>query len=211
MSISAKIKQYGLMNFTKRGFKFLLRKVLGIRFESFYFMINHINIEEINLRMLHYDYSDVRELTFDDFKLGDPDVFTPSKLQLIKLRFENDKYWAYGIVDNKNLIFSCWINAYELKYPTISNKAIPFTGNAASLQDAYCHPEYRGKGYHSKMTLYRLYKIAEMQIPKAITIVLFENIPSYKTQLKSGFIVEKHIKVFKFLNKTFQKEIECND
>jgi hypothetical protein len=208
MTLKAKIKQYGLINSFKRAVKSPLRR-LGIQYESFYLMVNHINPEELKQKMQHYDYSDVKELTYDDFKLGDPAVFTPAKMQLIQSRFENGKYWAYGIVDNNILAFSCWVNAHELQYPTVIHKTIPFNENAALLQDAYCHPKYRGKGYHSKMTLFRLYKIMEKNIPKAITIVLFENIPAYKTQLKSGFKVEKQIKFTRIFKKTYQTEKEC--
>lgn len=210
MSLKTKIKQYGVKNSFNRAVKSLLRRI-GIQYESFYLMVNHIDPNELKQKMERYDYSDVKELTYDDFKLGDPEVFTPAKMQLIQSRFETGKYWAYGIVDNNILAYSCWVNAHELQYPTVIHKTIPFNENAALLQDAYCHPKYRGKGYHSKMNLYRLYKIMEKKIPKAIAIVLFENIPAYKTQLKSGFIVEKIIRFIKIFNKTFQKEEEYHD
>lgn len=210
MSLKTKIKQYGVKNSFKRSVKSLLRRI-GIHYESFYLMVNHIDPNELKQKMERYDYSDVKELTFDDFKLGDPKVFTPEKMQLIKTRFETKKYWAYGIVENNILAYSCWVNAHELQYPTVIHKTIPFNENAALLQDAYCHPKYRGKGYHSKMNLYRLYKIMEKNIPKAIAIVLFENIPAYKTQLKTGFKVEKIIRFIKIFNKTFQTEKEYND
>ncbi len=210
MSLKAKIKQYGIKNSIKRAVKSLLRYI-GIQYESFYLMVNNIDPNELKRKMERYDYSDVKELTYDDFKLGNPEVFTASKMQLIKSRFENGKYWAYGILDDNLLAYSCWVNAHELQYPTVTHKTIPFNENAALLQDAYCHPTYRGKGYHSKMNLYRLYKIEEKKIPKAIAIVLFENKPAYKTQLKSGFKVEKQIKFIKVVTKTFQTEKEYHD
>lgn len=203
MSIFPKVKQYGLINSGKRGFKFLLRKALGIHFESFYFMINHINIEELNLRMLHYDYSDVRELTLEDFKKGNPLVFTPSKMSLIEDRFKSGKYYAYGIVQKDVLAYSCWINTEELQFPRSFIKAKTLNFDEGLLQDAYCNPSFRGRGYHSKMNVLRLKKLHEQGRSKAIAIVLCENVPAYKTQLNSGFTVEKKMIFIKIMNRTF--------
>lgn len=210
MSLKAKIKQYGIKNSFKRAVKSLLRRI-GIQYESFYLMVNHIDPNELKQKMQRYDYSNVKELTYDDFKLGDPEVFTPAKIQLIKSRFEKGNYWAYGIVENNQLAYSCWINANELEIPKIINKSLPLEKKEALLQDDYCHPLYRGKGFHTKTNLYRLKIMTELNLINAVVIILVDNIPAYKTLVKSGFKVEKIIRFIKIFNKTFQTEKEYHD
>ncbi|MCY1635011.1 hypothetical protein [Marinifilum sp. D737] len=202
MNIKAKFKQYGLKSSCSRSLKFLLRRI-GIDYESYYLMVNRIDIDEINRKMEKFDFSDVEELSLSDFEKGDPNDFTASKFELIKSRFESGKYWAFGIIKNDMLVYSCWINTAELQFPTRFFKRFPFRADEGLLQDAYCHPDYRGKKYHSKMNLYRLFKLYELKKKKAIVIVLNDNIPAFKSQLKSGFIVENKITFLKILNRIF--------
>ncbi|WP_162304501.1 hypothetical protein [Maribellus luteus] len=152
----------------------------------------------------------MQELKYEDFLKGDPQIFTNKKMELIQQRFKTGKYWAYGIVKNNTLAYSCWVNAEKLQYPTVINKTTPFSQNEGLLQDAYCHSEHRGMGYHSKMNLYRLFKMKEKQLKRAVAIVLTENIPAYKTQLKSGFTASKKVTFYKILNKTFLFEKELS-
>ncbi|NTW91571.1 MAG: hypothetical protein HGA35_06560, partial [Erysipelotrichaceae bacterium] len=53
---------------------------------------------------------DVKELIYDDFLLGDKDVFNENKLELIRKRCVDIDYRAYGIVSNNLLIYSTWIS-----------------------------------------------------------------------------------------------------
>ena len=152
MSLKAKIKQYGIKNSFKRAVKSLLRRI-GIQYESFYFMVNHIDPNELKQKMERYDYSDVKELTFDDFKLGDPAVFTSAKMQLIKSRFENGKYWAYGTVEKNKLIYSTWISKNDINFSTHYKYSIKLNYNEAVFEDSYCHYNYGGMGIHYKMNL----------------------------------------------------------
>ncbi len=208
MTLKAKIKQYGLINSFKRAVKSLLRRI-GIQYESFYLMVNHIALNEIKQKMQRYDYSDVKELTFDDFKLGDPAVFTSAKMQLIKSRFENGKYWAYGIVEKNKLIYSTWISKNDINFSTHYKYSIKLNYNQAVLEDSYCHYNYRGMGLHSKMNLYRLNKMVSLGVNIAYAVVVVNNQPALKTQLKSNFQIRKQISFLKIWGKqyTFEKAI----
>lgn len=209
MSLKAKIKQYGLINSFKRAVKSPLR-LLGIHYESFYLMVNHIRQEELKQKMECYDYSDVKELTYDDFKLGDPAVFTPAKMQLIKSRFEKGNYWAYGILENNKLIYSTWISKNDINFSMNYTYSIRLYNNHAVLEDSYCHHNYRGRGLHSKMNLYRLLKMLSFGVNTAYAVVVLNNSPALKTQLKSGFQISKQISFFKILGKqcTFEKKLQ---
>ena len=69
MKIREKIIQYGWINSLARLFKIIMRK-LGVVFESYWFMLNKLDRDAIEFEMHKYDYSDVKELTIDDFKIG---------------------------------------------------------------------------------------------------------------------------------------------
>jgi len=207
MSLKTKIKQYGVKNSFNRAVKSLLRRI-GIQYESFYLMVNHIDPNELKQKMERYDYSDVKELTIDDFKTSDPDVFDEKKLQIIRMRLDNGKHQCYGIFEKERLIYSTWISTDRLVFSSPVYKAIPIKSSQAILEDSYCHPDYRNKGLHSQMILFRLNKIIEMGLTEAIAIVVVDNIPAVKTQLKNGFYKEKKIWIVKIFGRTYYIEKE---
>jgi len=210
MSIKAKIKQYGFRNSLKRAVKAILRHI-GIQYESFYLMINHINPNELKQKMERYDYSDVKELTYDDFKLGDPAVFNPSKMKLIKYRFESGKYWAYGITKNNKLIYSTWISKNNINFSANYTYSIKLDNDQAVLEDSYCHHNYRGNGLHSKMNLYRLMKMVAQGVNLAYVVVVVDNEPALKTQQKSGLKILKQISLLNIWGKQYTFKKHVND
>lgn len=207
MKIREKIIQYGWINSLARLFKIIMRK-LGVVFESYWFMLNKLDWDAIELEMQKYDYSDVKELTIDDFKTSDPDVFDEKKLQIIRMRLDNGKHQCYGIFERERLIYSTWISTDRLVFSSPVYKAIPIKSSQAILEDSYCHPDYRNKGLHSQMNLFRLNKIIEMGLTEAIAIVVVDNIPAVKTQLKNGFYKEKKIWIVKIFGRTYYIEKE---
>ena len=209
MSLKAKIKQYGFKNSLKRAAKSLLRRI-GIQYESFYLMVNHIDQDDLKQKMERYDYSDVKELTYNDFKLGDPSVFTPEKMELIKSRYETGKYWAYGLVENNILAYSCWISLSQINFPEKYQTNIKLDNNQGFLEDAYCHPAFRGKGLHSKMNLFRIHQLNKKNKREIFVVLVKDNIPALKSQLKSGFQISKQMSFLKIFGKlyTFEKVMQ---
>lgn len=197
MNLKVKIKQYGFKNSLIRAIKYLLRRIAGVQYESFYLMVNHIDPKVLKHQIEQYDYSDVKELAYEDFTLGDHTVFTPAKMQLIKSRFETGKYWAYGIFINNELAYSTWISFNKLNINGLEYDNYKLNNNQAILEDSHCHQNYRGRGLHTKMNYYRLKKINEMGFDEVIVIVLKENKPAIKVQLKSGFKKNKTIRLLK--------------
>ncbi len=202
MQILIKIKQYGFINSCKRALKKVAR-LAGIQVESYYFMKISMDKKLITTKMEKYDYANVKQLVYEDFLKGDPNVFTKSKLQRIKLRFESDKYWAYGIIEDDKLAYSCWINGSKLVLPTVFNKTVHLSLNEGLLEDDYCHPIYRGRGYHNKMNVYRLDKMIALGFTSAVTFISIDNIPAYKTQIKSGLTIEYKLTFLKLFSKSF--------
>lgn len=180
-------KQYGFWGFQKRCLKFLLRKV-GIAVDSYYYMVNEVDGVSNKMIFEKTDISDARILDYQDFLLGDKDVFTEKKLEVVKARLEKGSYIPYGIVRDSHLIYSCWISYKEMDTSTACLNG-PLDDCEALLVDDYCSPSARGKGIHTAMNAYRLWQIAQSGKDKAVVIILRENKPAFKSQLKVGFKV----------------------
>jgi predicted GNAT family acetyltransferase len=186
-------KQYGWY-IIPRGFKFLLRRI-GILTESFYLLEYTINETQVLSKMKKYDYSDVRELSLNDFK--DSNLFSLDKVKLFEARIISKNYSCFGIKCNNEIAYLTWISWKYMNYPIIFNKIQKLNDNEVLLEDSFCNPDFRGKGYHSKMNLFRLKKIKEMGKARVLALVLKENTPALKVQRKSGFRIVKKISFFK--------------
>lgn len=202
MSLLFKIRQYGFKNSIKR----LCKKILaycGLQYESYFLMKNYLDKDTIGSQISLLDFSTVKKLDYEDFLKGDQSIFTVSKLERIKNRFQSENHWAYGIVKDDKLIYSCWFKTEELEYPTLFNYKSKLTETEGLLFDAYCHPMHRGKGYHTTMNLYRLNKMIEQGLTTSVTFINKDNTPSYRTQIHSGAVVEETIIFLKLFSKSF--------
>jgi len=207
VKIREKIIQYGWINSLKRLFKIILRR-LGIVFESYWFMLNRIDQNAIELEMQKYDYSDVKKLDVNDFKILTQGASHKNKINTIEGRLQDGKHICYGIFEGGKLIYSTWISTDKIIYKSPIHKTFPIESTQAILEDSYCHPDYRNKGLHSKMNLFRLKKIADMGLTEAIVVVVVDNIPAVKTQLNCGFYKGKKIWILKIFDGTYYIEKE---
>jgi GNAT superfamily N-acetyltransferase len=164
-----------------RSFKL---KYLNIEIYKLHYLKINININDIICELHDFDLN-VKELSYEDFLLGDKTVFFGKKMLIIKQRLEDSSYKAYGIIQNDILLYSAWISLEKLGLPVESN--IRLNKNEGLLEDAYCHPKARGRGIHQKMVPYRLFKLYEFGKREAIAIVLNGNAPAYKALNKAGF------------------------
>lgn len=205
--IIIKIKQYGLINSFKRLIYSLLRK-FNIYYESIYFMAFKSIKNDIISKMNKYDYSDVKTLNLSDFRKGDPSIFTKNKLEQIKNRLNSGNYVSFGIISKNRLVYSCWVCKSSIILP--NSKIIKLKANEGLLEDAYCHQDFRGQGYHSKMNLYRIRFLINEGRFKIYVLVISENTPAFKSQIKSGFIINKKMFFLKIFGKQFFKEILIN-
>lgn len=175
--------QYGFAGFIKRlikaGFRFL-----GVKFERYYYLVNDIDYQkqsEIFLRKRNN--REIKQLSYSDFLSGDARVFTRERLDTIKRRFEKGDYAAYGIVMDGRLIYSCWLSFGELETPgNIVNGLL--SANECLMLDSHCVPEFRKQGLHGMMNAYRLMKGYERGKTKCVVIVLHENMPALKSQVR---------------------------
>ena len=128
----------------------------------------------------------VRELKYDDFLLGDKEEFTTAKLEVIKKRYGDESYKAFGIIENNKLIYSCWISLKILGLPVILKDKIILGPEQGYLEDAYCSLQTRGRGFHTKMISYRLSRLYDNGKKYGVITVLNGNIPALKANIKSG-------------------------
>lgn len=166
-------------------FDYLLFRLFRIRIMKFIYFTKEIDIDEVNYKLTNFDL-EVKELDYSDFLLGDKAVFKDKKLDTIKRRCLDDTYKAYGIIENNQLIYSTWISYENLGLP-IPTK-IKLNDDEALLEDAYCHPAFRGRGLHGKMNMYQLKKIYESGKNRVVSIVLNGNKPALKVKMNTGFI-----------------------
>lgn len=180
MSIVDKFKRRGL-----RGvwFFFCHRIIKTYLVKAHYLRLN-IELSKIKELMKGFDL-DVKELTYDDFLLGNPDEFKGAKMELYKQRFQVPTYKAYGIIENGRLIYSTWISYHRMGM-SIETKPVYLAPNEGYLEDSYCDPIARGRGFHGKMNNFRIQKIYESGRNRVIAIVQEGNTPAFKVQFKSG-------------------------
>ena len=200
-------QQYGRRAFP-RMFKSLFKRI-GIIDESFMLLEYSINERSIDKKITSYSYNDVGNLS-----LLDIDKFidiTSEKKELFRERFLSNSHSCYGILDNNKVVYFTWISWKFMNYPSIFKKRELLKDSEALLEDSFCHPKYRGKGYHSKMNFFRLKKIQEAGKTSVLVLVLKENIPALKVQRKSGFRIIKKISFFKIGKWSKIKEKDYHD
>lgn len=176
-----------------------LLSYLNIRWETSYLLSldlsrKKIEDEQSGLDEFIQQYN-VRELTYNDFTLGDKKNFSPAKLNIIKERFQDSRnYKAFGIVLNGELIYSCWICRKELILSY--GIRLPMEEDALFLDD-YCSPKYRGRGIHSMMNKFRLTYLRNNNMNKVAVSVHTYNKPALKSQKSAGFNFKSKILVYK--------------
>jgi hypothetical protein len=163
--------------------KILMKRLLKIEILKFHYFRTKLDNEVILGELENFDLM-VTELCYNDFLLGDILYFNAGKLKIIKKRFEDPNYRAYGILEDDILKYSSWISMRKLGLPIKSN--IILSPSEGYLEDDYCHPLFRGKGIHSKMILYRKHKLLEFGKTECVVTVLDGNITAINAQIISG-------------------------
>lgn len=179
MKFIAKMREYSFNTILQ----IVLLRIFNTQIMKIHYLKNKIEPDTLSKQFYNLQLN-FKELTYEDFLMGDKNVFRDGKLQIIKERFNDSTYKAYGILENDTLIYSAWISLVKLGLPVKSSiKLLPHEGY---LEDDYCHPLYRGQGIHSKMLIYRMMKLYEYGKSECIVTVLDGNKPALNSQLKLG-------------------------
>ncbi len=164
----------------KRALKGLMRRYLGTQIIKIHYLGKKIVPLNSDVDRL------VRPLSFDDFLVGDKEEFTPAKLEVIQERFQDKSYKAFGIKENDQLIYSCWISFEKLGIPIVINNPIRLKQQQGYLEDMYCSISARGKGLHTKMISYCLSRLYDYGKTEGIITIIDGNVPALKASIKSG-------------------------
>ena len=121
-------------------------------------------------------------------------------MDLFKTRFQSGTYSCFGIKDNAKVVYYTWISWKHMSYPVMFNLSGNLRENEALIENSFCDPSHRGKGYHSKMILFSLCEMAKQKKKKALVLILKENRPALKAQKKSDFSIVKKIVLTKVGN-----------
>lgn len=171
-------------NLIKRAWLFFTHRVIKTYLIKAHYLRLNIDPAKVADLMKGFDL-DVKELSYDDFLIGDPNVFKGRKMELYKKRCQDPTYKAYGIIENGRLVYSTWISYYKMGM-SIETKPQYLSPNEGYLEDSYCDPIARGRGLHGKMNNYRIQKIMEAGKTRVIAIVQDGNTPAFKVQQRSG-------------------------
>ncbi|MDD3663217.1 MAG: hypothetical protein PHT84_05100 [Candidatus Pacebacteria bacterium] len=150
-----------------------------------HYLLLNIDIDAVNKQLEDFDLP-VKELTYEDFLLSNPQTFNARKLEFIKIRLQCPNYKAFGIIENSKLIYSTWVSLEKLGL-SVDTKEIKLNPDEGLLEDSFCDYAARGRGIHGKMNYWRIKKLYELGKRKVIAIVLDGNTPAFKVQYKSGF------------------------
>lgn len=200
-------KQYGL-GFIPRILKSVIRR-FGVLRETLLYFEKDLNSEDIEKRLSKYNYSDVKVLSFSEF--DNCDYLDENKKALYKKRLESGDYTVFGVFKDQQLVYYSWISFKHLGLPFGFNTDVSLSKDEALLEDSFCHPNYRGNGYHAKVNVLRLKTILQNGKKKVIAIVLNGNTPAIKVQQKSGFKLKKKLILTKIGSKTNIKTVSVND
>ena len=195
--IILKIKKYGVVGV----WNYFTNNIIKTYWHNIHYLKTTINYQQIINELKTHNLG-AQELKYEDFLLGDPNEFTPRKLNLIKNRFKGNSFRCYGFIDNSVLAYSTWISIKEIELPLVKNN-IKLLSNEALLEDSYCHPLYRGKGLHGNFNIYRMAKIYELGKKNCLVFVFKGNTAALKVQQKCGFIDLGCFKVGKILGIPF--------
>lgn len=173
------------ISFIRRVWLFFTHRVIKTYAHKAHYLRLNIDPIVVEANMIGFDL-DVKELNYDDFLIGDPNVFKGRKMDLYKERFQDPTYKAYGIIEKGRLVYSTWISYHRLGM-SIETNPVFLRPNEGYLEDSYCDPIARGRGFHGKMNNFRILKIFESGRNRVIAIVQEGNIPAIKVQMRCGF------------------------
>ncbi|ULQ51839.1 GNAT family N-acetyltransferase [Flavihumibacter fluvii] len=191
MSILSKfnfrIKQYGFTNLMRILVKKTLQKP-GYFHDEYILYQTDLRNGPPPLRQLPPGFTN-RQLELKDFIQSAIIEFEPAKIDLYKRRLDSGNYLAYGIFKEQHLVYYFWLSLKEVELPEhMAEKSTLEVGpDEGYLADGYCHPDYRGQGFHGYMGSFLMHLISKMGRHYATTIIMKENRAARKSQEKIGF------------------------
>ena len=167
---------------------------IGIRKEQYYLFQIEITKEKLKCDPLAEGY-DAVEINAYNINEYDFSLFEKKINRFIK-RLSNQSSCMYAVVEGKKVCYYTWISFDQFIFPRYVKQTKKLQPDEAFLFDSACADEYKGRGFHSYMNVYRLRKIFEENKKIALGLLLDNNTPAFKVQNKSGMKIVKVMKTF---------------
>lgn len=181
-----KVELYGIKNVIGLGFKFIVRTLFHISWNTYYLM----SIKSRDKVMVLPKRVDVRLLKLSDFARDvDVSFFTKEKKRIYEERFQDKTMRGFGVFEDGKLACLAWLSLKRMEITTTFNFDLPYS--SALLFDDYTQLDFRGKGYHHLINDFRIKYCYQNNIEDIYVFVVHYNIPALKTQVKSGLKIDK--------------------
>lgn len=189
--------QFQNLNSKKMYVQQILHKLLtaiGIRKEKYYLFRIEITEDILQSKPLVIGFDTV-EITSDNISEYDFSLFGKKYGRFVE-RLSNPLYRLYAVVEGHKVCYYTWISFDEFIFPSYVKQRKQLQPDEAFLFDSACSDDYKGRGFHSFMNVFRLQKIFESGKKTALVFVLTSNVPAIKVQKKSGMRISKILKTF---------------
>jgi GNAT superfamily N-acetyltransferase len=184
----ALLRQQGTLKTAWSGFRYILRKTLGIHWQTIIFFERQVSepITEVVPKIP----VQIRIATVDDidkFK----NMFDDKKCNLLRQRFTRGEICFVAVVGEK-VIAQQWVS-YSDEYDPDNRLTVKVNSNEGYFFDTYVLPEYRNNRLHSALVASGLKYIYDRGLKKAIGIVVKNNTYSIKATLSQGFTPKRAV------------------
>lgn len=188
-------KQYGFLNaaylvFTKIGEKFGYYQEVYTVFEQ--------NLDAVKTTRPLTNGFYCSELSLADLNTMQSSWLSQEQVQAFRNRLSEPGCIGLGIYTQtgNELVYYFWISFNKIEFPAHLDAfhTLHLGPTEAYLYDGYCHPGYRGKGFHGFAAVYLMNKAFEAGKTKVITIIRSINRSAIVSQEKVGFRAKKEIR-----------------
>jgi hypothetical protein len=184
----ALFRQQGTLKTAWAGFKYILRKTLGIHWQTIIFFERQVSepISEVVPKIP----VQIRIATIDDMDKFN-NMFDEHKCNLLRQRFTRGEM-CFVAVDGEKVIAQQWISSSD-EYDPDNRLKVKVNSNEGYFFDTYVLPEYRNNKLHAALVASGLKHIYDRGLKKAIGIVVKNNTYSIKATLSQGFIPKRTV------------------
>lgn len=193
--LSNAIKQYGFLNafylaFTKVGEKFGYYQEVYTVFEQ------ELNTPKTTRPLAAGFYS--KELRMEDINRFTKSWLPEEQVYGFKNRLLKPGFIGLGIFSaaTNELVYYFWLSFEKIEFPDYLDAfhTLRLGADEAYLYDGFCHPDFRGNGFHGFAAVYLMNRAMEAGKTNVITIIRSINRAAILSQEKVGFIPTKEIR-----------------
>lgn len=192
------IKKDGIIAFSIRVLKFILRRSIGLDWRSEIIAERSLEepIQEIEPR-IEVTIRIATEDDLDKFK----GIVNERKFELFEERFKKGRVCFVALFQGKIVYFG-WIS-FENEYESNCQIKVELNGKGAYWFDCYTAPKYRQNKLHTALTTKALIYLKNKGYKKVLILVYNNNIFSRKAFSKVGFKGKKIVTLIKLFGLKF--------